>query len=143
MKKEADRLEITLVSRLFFFCKKIFLKATICRTLIFPLVVFIFYDKGFYADDRCKGCRICEKICPTCNITMEDNRPKWNHHCHGCNACVAYCPTKAVQFKVPQVYKELDSIICKMLCLPEKRKRYHHPRIKAKDLMNDRKEIKL
>lgn len=100
------------------------------------------YDKGFYTDDRCKGCRICEKVCPTRNITMEDNRPMWNHHCHGCNACVAYCPTKAVQFKVPQVYKELDSIICKLLRLPEKRKRYHHPLVKAKDLMDDRKEIR-
>ena len=74
---------------------------------------------------------------------MKDEHPKWNHHCHGCNACVAYCPTKAIQYKVPQVYKELDSIICKMLCLPENRKRYHHPHVKARDLMNDRKEIKI
>ena len=100
------------------------------------------YDKGFYTDERCKGCGICEKVCPTRNITMEDKRPKWNHHCHGCNACVAYCPAKAVQFKTPPAYKELDSVICKLLCLPEKRKRYHHPSIKAKDLMSDRKEIK-
>lgn len=101
------------------------------------------YDKGFYTDDRCKSCGICEKVCPTRNITMKDEHPKWNHHCHGCNACVAYCPTKAIQYKVPQVYKELDSIICKMLCLPEKRKRYHHPHVEARDLMNDRKEIKI
>lgn len=100
------------------------------------------YDKGFYADNRCKGCGICEKVCPTRNITMEDARPKWNHHCNGCNACVVYCPTKAIQYKTPQVYKELDSIICKLLCLPEKRKRYHHPLINAKDLMSDKNEIK-
>ena len=99
------------------------------------------YDKGFYTDDRCKGCGICEKVCPTKNITMEDNRPKWNHHCHGCNACVSYCPAKAIQFKTPQAYKELDTLISKILCLPEKRKRYHHPYIIAKELMDDRKEI--
>lgn len=100
------------------------------------------YDKGFYTDDRCKGCGICEKVCPTKNITMNDKRPKWNHRCHGCNACVAYCPTRAVQFKTPQAYKELDTVICRMLRLPPKRKRYHHPLIKAKDLMNNRKEIR-
>ena len=97
------------------------------------------YDKGFYTDDRCKGCGICAKVCPTCNITMEENRPKWNHHCHGCNGCVAYCPTKAIQFKTPPAYKELGTLITKILCFTEKRKRYHHPLIKAKDLMKDRK----
>ncbi|MBR6626858.1 MAG: EFR1 family ferrodoxin [Lachnospiraceae bacterium] len=99
------------------------------------------YDKGFYTDDRCKGCGVCEKVCPTQNIIMQNNRPTWNHQCHGCNACVAYCPTKAIQFKTPQAYKELDTIICKMLRLPEGRKRYHHPLIKAGDLMVHRKEI--
>lgn len=99
------------------------------------------YDKGFYTDDRCKGCGICEKVCPTRNISISDKRPQWNHHCHGCNACVAYCPTKAIQFKTPQAYKELGTFISKILRLPEKRKRYHHPAVLAKDLMIDKKEI--
>ena len=99
------------------------------------------YDKGFYTDDRCKGCGICEKVCPTRNISISDKRPQWNHHCHGCNACFAYCPTKAIQFKTPQAYKELGTFISKILRLPEKRKRYHHPAVLAKDLMIDRKEI--
>ena len=99
------------------------------------------YDKGFYTDDRCKGCGICEKVCPTRNISISDKRPQWNHHCHGCNACVAFCPTKAIQFETPQAYKELGTFISKILRLPEKRKRYHHPAISAKDLMIDRKEI--
>lgn len=43
-------------------------------------------------------------------------------------------------FKTPKAYKELGTIISKILCLPEKRKRYHHPLIKAKDLMCDRTE---
>ena len=99
------------------------------------------YDKGFFTDDRCKGCGICQKVCPTRNITMENQKPNWNHHCHGCNACVAYCPTKAIQFKTPQAYRELGTLITKILCLPEKRKRYHHPLIKAADLMRDNKTI--
>ena len=99
------------------------------------------YDKGFYTDDRCIGCATCEKVCPNLNITMLNDRPVWNHHCHGCNACVAYCPTKAIQFKTPEAYLKLGTVISKILCLPERRKRYHHPFIKAKDLMCDKSEI--
>lgn len=99
------------------------------------------YDKGFYTDDRCLGCSTCVKVCPTQNIVMEENRPVWNHRCHGCMSCVAYCPTKAVQFKTPQAYEQLGTIISKRLSLPEKRKRYHNPFIKATDLMQNRQCI--
>jgi len=100
------------------------------------------YDKGFYTDGRCIGCATCAKVCPTRNITMEDGRPVWNHRCHGCMACVAYCPTKAVQFKTPQAYEQLGTMISKRLCLPEKRKRYHNPFVRAADLMRDKLIIK-
>lgn len=99
------------------------------------------YDKGFYTNEKCSGCGTCASVCPTCNIDIKDKKPVWNHHCHGCNACVVYCPTRAVQFRTPEAYKELDTMISKMLRLPEKRKRYHHPMIKAKDLMKDRIDI--
>lgn len=99
------------------------------------------YDKGFFTDGRCTGCGTCAKVCPTRNISIQEKHPVWNHNCHGCNACVAYCPTKAIQFKTPKAYEELGTIISKMLRLPEKRKRYHHPMIKAKDLIRDKKEI--
>ncbi len=72
------------------------------------------YDKGFYTDERCVGCAICEKV----------------------------CPTKAIQFKTPEAYKQLNTVISKRLCLPEKRKRYHNPFIKATDLMADKQYIK-
>jgi len=100
------------------------------------------YDKGFYTDKRCVGCGICVKICPTQNITIQKKHPIWNHRCHGCMACVAYCPTKAIQFKTPEAYQQLNTVISKRLCLPEKRKRYHNPFIKAADLMVDRQYIK-
>lgn len=99
------------------------------------------YDKGFYTDERCEGCEICAKICPTQNITFQEKSPVWEHRCHGCMACVAYCPTKAIQFKTPEAYKQLNTIISRRLCLPEKRKRYHNPFIKAADLMKDKQYI--
>jgi len=99
------------------------------------------YDKGFYTDQRCVGCATCAKVCPTQNITMEGKRPAWNHRCHGCMACVAYCPTKAIQFQTPPAYEQLGTPISKRLCLPEKRKRYHHPAVRAKDLMKDRQRV--
>ncbi len=99
------------------------------------------YDKGFYTDERCVGCGVCAKVCPTKNITLEHARPAWNHHCHGCMACVAYCPAKAIQFKTPDAYEKLNTVISKRLCLPEKRKRYHNPYINASELMKDRQYI--
>lgn len=95
------------------------------------------YDKGFYTSERCVGCEVCRKVCPCNNITFEGNRPAWNHACLGCNACVVYCPTKAVQFKTPEAYAKLNNFITRKLGLPEKRTRYHNPRISAADLMKD------
>lgn len=99
------------------------------------------YDKGFYVDGKCVGCRTCQKICPRGNITFEDNKPVWNHACIGCNACVAYCPTKAIKFKTPPAYAALNNIIVWRLGLPDGRTRYHHPYITAADLMKDEETI--
>lgn len=99
------------------------------------------YDKGFYTDERCVGCETCAKVCPTQNITIQNHTPVWNHRCHGCNACVAYCPKKAIQFTKPEAYRQLQGIVPKLLRLPEKRKRYHNPFIKATDLAMDKQII--
>jgi formate hydrogenlyase subunit 6/NADH:ubiquinone oxidoreductase subunit I len=99
------------------------------------------YDKGFYTSDACVGCGLCEKICPCKNITMQGKNPQWNHSCIGCNACVVYCPKKAVQYKTPEAYAKLDNIITRRMGLPEKRTRYHHPHVTAKDLISDAEQI--
>jgi ferredoxin len=99
------------------------------------------YDKGFYTSDACVGCGLCEKICPCKNITMQGKNPQWNHSCIGCNACVVYCPKKAVQYKTPEAYAKLDNIITRRMGLPEKRTRYHHPHVTAKDLICDAEKI--
>lgn len=99
------------------------------------------YDKGFYTSEACVGCQLCGRVCPCHNITFSGGRPLWNHACIGCNACVVYCPTKAIQFRTPEAYARLDNIITRRLGLPEKRTRYHHPYIKAADLMGGGEEI--
>ena len=76
-------------------------------------------DKRFHADDKCDGCRLCERICPARNIKMQDGRPAWQHRCEQCFACLQWCPKEAIQFGKRTTH----------------RARYHHPEIKAADLI--------
>jgi ferredoxin len=76
-------------------------------------------DRGFQADEKCTGCRICSRICPVGNINMVDNRPKWQHHCEQCFACLQWCPREAVQFGGKTFH----------------RKRYHHPEVRIADMV--------
>jgi ferredoxin len=77
-------------------------------------------DKSFWADDRCNQCQLCLEVCPNHNIVMEDNKLVWQNHCEQCLACIQWCPKESMQYgkKTP------------------KYKRYHHPEIKIKDLLN-------
>ncbi|MBQ6480681.1 MAG: EFR1 family ferrodoxin [Anaerolineaceae bacterium] len=95
------------------------------------------YDKGFYASENCTGCGICMKICPCSNISIVNRKPQFHHKCIACNACVAYCPRKAIMFSKPEAYAKLNNFIANRLSLPEKRKRYHHPDITARDIMKE------
>lgn len=54
--------------------------------------------KGFYANDACIGCNMCEKICPLNNISMKESRPIWGKQCTQCMACIAHCPKEAIEF---------------------------------------------
>jgi ferredoxin len=53
----------------------------------------------FYADFKCTGCGICEKVCPSQKIIMQDGLPLWQKDmpCYFCYACLNYCPSKSVQ----------------------------------------------
>lgn len=70
-------------------------------------------DKHFWVDSNCDGCKICYKVCPVENITMENNKPVWKHHCEMCLSCIHLCPKKAIQYKQST----------------KKKRRYHHPEI--------------
>lgn len=53
--------------------------------------------KKFYAEDKCTGCGICEKVCNAQTIKV-DKKPSWGMECTQCLACLHLCPVKAIQF---------------------------------------------
>ncbi|HYE82050.1 MAG TPA: EFR1 family ferrodoxin [Clostridia bacterium] len=53
-------------------------------------------DKKFYVDDNCKGCGICQTVCPVKNIAIRGGKPVWLHKCEQCGACFNLCPEKAL-----------------------------------------------
>lgn len=76
-------------------------------------------DKSFFADKKCSGCGICEKICPAGNIRMSAGKPVWQHRCEQCFACIQWCPEEAIQYGKNTGNK----------------KRYHHPDISLKEML--------
>lgn len=65
----------------------------------FQKVRFPDMEKSFYADDSCTGCGICERVCLSGKIRMEEGKPVWDDgvQCAYCFACLHTCPEAAVQ----------------------------------------------
>lgn len=74
------------------------------------------FDKKYQVNDKCTGCRTCERICPVENIHLCNGKPVWKHNCTVCNACIQWCPQQAIH---------IENETC----------RYRNPEITAKDLM--------
>lgn len=72
-----------------------FLKSNILKPLFYGLLIT---DRKFTVSDVCIGCGICAKNCPLQNITMQNDRPKWNGHCTNCMSCYHRCPKNAINF---------------------------------------------
>ena len=52
----------------------------------------------------CTGCGICEKVCPSALVHIEDGRAVHiPGNCQTCLACAHACPEKAVQLTIPEV----------------------------------------
>lgn len=50
--------------------------------------------------DRCTGCGLCERMCPTQTIKLSANKlPTWtNERCAACLGCLHRCPKFAIQY---------------------------------------------
>lgn len=53
---------------------------------------------AFRAEDKCIGCGLCEKLCPTNSIRLEAGRPVWSSGCTHCMACISHCPKEAIEY---------------------------------------------
>ena len=82
-------------------------------------------DDKFLCDTSvCTACGLCERVCPTQNITRPDGHPVWQHRCVNCLGCLHICPVEAID------YGEKT----------KGRRRYRHKDIAPKDLLHDFKE---
>ena len=53
----------------------------------------------FRVEENCIGCGLCQMICPSDIIRMEDGLPEWvEDKCCWCLGCINRCPVKAIQF---------------------------------------------
>lgn len=71
--------------------------------------------------ELCTACGLCERVCPTQNITRPDGHPVWQHHCVNCLGCLHICPVEAID------YGEKS----------KGRRRYRHKDIAAKELLHN------
>lgn len=55
-------------------------------------------DSKYLSTEACIHCGKCVEVCPLKNITLEEDRPKWNGHCTMCMACYHHCPVNAIQY---------------------------------------------
>ncbi len=93
-----------------------------------PIAEFAGFKSTFYADSKCIGCGICEKVCLSGKIKMEDNKPKWKKDikCFYCYACLNFCPNEAIQIKG----------------FTENNERYSHPYATADDIAKQKTVIR-
>ena len=47
-------------------------------------------------NNSCRGCGLCEKVCPMNNIKIVDGTPVFGHNCVSCAGCIQNCPNNAM-----------------------------------------------
>ncbi len=92
-------------------------------------------DSHFYTNSNCNGCAICAQVCPVDNIRMIQERPVFNHNCEQCFACLQWCPQQAMQCKVHFPFYHKNDPFNNQT---ENRPRYHHPEVKAVQIIKQK-----
>lgn len=59
--------------------------------------------KIYVADEKCNGCGLCAKSCPSGTILMKNGKPAWKSDCQSCNRCINICPERAVQTSIARL----------------------------------------
>jgi len=90
----------------------------IVNRIFTPLIPFI-AKKSFWADENCRGCDICVRVCPVGNIKLVNGKPVWGNKCTMCFACLHWCLKHAIQFGKKT----------------QNKKRYHNPDINLDDVI--------
>ena len=66
---------------------------------IYPLFAHLAIgSNSFRVTDACISCGLCERICPTGTISMQDRKPVWANTCVQCVACIHRCPVRAIEY---------------------------------------------
>ena len=66
--------------------------------------------------EKCDGCGLCCKLCPTSNIEIQNAKAVRGKNCIACTACVNWCTQHAISNRLLKGH-------------------YHHPEISATDLL--------
>jgi heterodisulfide reductase subunit A len=67
--------------------------------------------------DICKGCRLCQKLCPYGALEFNEDKKIMeveSAKCKGCGTCAAACPAGAIkqqQFSADQVFAEIEALL--------------------------------
>jgi len=85
-----------------------------------------FYNVEFYADEKCKSCGTCEKVCLSGKVKIIYGKPVWQKdvQCFSCHACLNYCPEHSVQIKSSRLLKSYTT----------ENERYSHPYATKEDI---------
>lgn len=80
----------------------------------------------FLVDETCNSCGICEQVCPSSKVKLENGKPVWQKdmQCFYCYACFNFCPNQSI---LVQHYQKKEG-------------RYTHPAISATDIIGQKNE---